>query len=207
MLVNRTRPSDAFNAVKVEYLDRTNAYNPAVVEWKDDAAIAAFGLRAQDTKTYHFFCLATAANLAAALQGARQQVRNTYTFTVGLKFCQLDPMDLVAINDSALGLTNHLVLIKEITESYDKDLGQSLTITAEDYFNAPGAAIPAYGHQPSSGFVPNYNADPGNANVPVVFTFPAQIAPNGALEVGMTVSGAGAAWAGAQVWISTDGST
>lgn len=207
VLVNRTRPADAYNDIKVEYLDRTNAYNPAIVEWKDDAAITAYGLRSQDTKTFHFFCAATAANQAVALQGARQQVRNTYTFTVGLKYCQLDPMDLVAINDSNLGLADHLCLVTEITENYDKDFGQSLTIVAEDYFNAGNAAITPYGHQPNSGYVPNYNQDPGDANAPVIFTYPVEIAPNGSLEVGIAVSGSGSVWAGAQIWVSTDGNT
>ena len=50
------RASDAYNDVKVEYLDRGNSYNPAIAEAQDDAAIDLYGLRPADTKQLHFFC-------------------------------------------------------------------------------------------------------------------------------------------------------
>ena len=99
----RPRPNDADNEVKVEYLDRGNSYNPTIVEAQDDAAINAYGLRAADTKQLHFFCFEAAAMMSTQLQLARQQVRNLYSFTVPWYFILLDPMDIVAISDAALG--------------------------------------------------------------------------------------------------------
>ncbi|MGH7075552.1 MAG: phage tail protein [Stellaceae bacterium] len=156
----RQRPSDAMNDVKIEYLDRGNSYNPAIAEAKDDAAINAYGLRAADTQQLHFFCDAAAAMMTAQLQLGRQQVRNLYSFTVPWYFILLDPMDIIAISDAALGLDEAWVRIREITENQEDG---SLTITAEDYLPGTGwaAAIPT---QPSLGAVANSGAAPAGVN-------------------------------------------
>jgi hypothetical protein len=64
----------------------------------------------------------------------------------------------------------------------------------------------AYAKQTTAGPIPyNTLADPGNANTPILFEPPPPLT-GGALEVWMIASG-GVNWGGAQVWISTDGST
>lgn len=147
----RTRPSDAYNDVKVEYLDRGNSYNPAIAEAQDDAAVNAYGLRPADTKQLHFFCSAAPATMSAQLQLSRQQARNLYSFTVPWYFILLDPMDIVAINDSYLGLVDQWVRVREITENQQDG---TLTITAEEYLQGTGSA-PLYGSQTRAGYVPN----------------------------------------------------
>jgi hypothetical protein len=156
----RTRPSDAYNDVKVEYLDRGNSYNPAVAEAQDNAGIDAYGLRPADTKQLHFFCSVAPAMMSAQLQLGRQQVRNLYSFTVPWYFILLDPMDIVAINDSRLGLVNQWVRIREITENQQDG---TLTFTAEEYLQGTGSA-PVYGSQPLLGYVPNIDAIPSSVN-------------------------------------------
>lgn len=150
----RTRPSDADNDVRIEYLDRGNAYNPAIAEAQDDAAIDLYGLRAADTKQLHFFCTETAAMTSAQLQLSRQQVRNLYSFTVPWYFILLDPMDIVAISDAALGLDNQWVRVREITENQRDG---TLTITAEEYLPGTGSA-PSTASQPRVGYAPNLDA-------------------------------------------------
>ena len=154
------RLSDAANAVKVEYLDRGNSYNPYIVEAQDDAAINAFGLRPADTKQLHFFCSADAAMMSAQLQLGRQQVRNLYSFTVPWYFILLDPMDIVAIDDARLGLVNQWVRIREITENQQDG---TLTITAEEYLQGIGSAG-AYAAQPGVGYVPNLDISASPVN-------------------------------------------
>jgi hypothetical protein len=156
----RKRPSDADNDVKVEYLDRGNSYNPTIVEAQDDAAINAFGLRAADTKQLHFFCGEAAALMSAQLQLGRQQVRNLYSFTVPWYFILLDPMDIVAISDAALGLAGQWVRILEITENQQDG---TLTMTAEEYLQGTGSA-PIYASQPRLGYVPNLDAPASSVN-------------------------------------------
>src|SRR5262249_40506284 len=113
----RKRQSDAYNDVKVEYLDRGNSYNPAIVEAQDDASINTFRLRPADTKPLHFFTGIQSALTSAQLQLGRQQVRNQYTFTVPWYYILLDPMDVVAVTDANLGLADQWVRILEITEN------------------------------------------------------------------------------------------
>lgn len=188
------------NDVKVEYLDRGNSYNPDITEAQDDAAVNTFGLRAKDTKQLHFFCSVAAAQASVQLQLGREQPRNIYSFTVPWYFILLDPMDVIEITDTALGVNAKPVRITEITEN---QADWSLTITAEEYL-AGSAQTPLYGTQPKSGFTPNYNVDPGLAVAPVVFEPPAQLASNGGLEIWLAAGG-GVNYGGADVYVSRDG--
>jgi len=125
--------------------------------------------------------------------------RNTYTFKLGWKYCLLEPMDLVEINDARLGVS----LTVRITAVEEDDEG-TLTITAEDFFGGYSTAV-LYGKQSAGGYVPNWNASPGDANAPLIFEPPAALL-SGDLEIWVALSG-GANWGGAQVWISSDGSS
>ena len=56
-------------------------------------------------------------------------IRDTYKFKLGPEFCLLDPMDLVQLTDSAIGLNAATVRITDIEED---DTGV-LTIMAEEF--------------------------------------------------------------------------
>jgi hypothetical protein len=196
----RKRQSDAYNDVKVEFVDRGNSYNPAIVEAQDDAAINQFGLRPTDTKTLHFFCIEAAALASAQLQLGRQQIRNQYSFTVPWYFILLDPMDVIEVTDAALGLDATTVRVLEITENQED---WSLTITAEDYLVGTGTT-PRYGTQPRAGYLPNYNVAPGALVEPVLFEPPAQIATSGGLELWL-LGGGSDTIGGYDVYVSLDG--
>lgn len=199
--VVRKRPADQINSVKLECLDRGNAYNPSVVEAKDPAAIDAFGLRQSPAKQSHLFADLAAGRLSAQLQLQREAVQNTYQFTLDQRYVLLDPMDIVTLTDAKLGLSRQWVRVSEITAQPDG----TLDFLAEEYLSGTGSA-PAYAFQGNSGYAIDYNATPGNANPPVVFEPPVQIAQTGGLEADVAVSG-GPSWGGCEVWISTDDST
>ena len=199
VLLQRKRVADAYNSIKVECVDRSNSYNPAIIEAKDQAAIDQFGLR-QDSKTLHLFADTTAAKLSAQLMLQRQSIKNIYTFTLDQRYIRLDPMDIIAITDSRLGLSAQWVRIIDITENDD----YSLTMNAEEYLNGTGSA-PAYSFQPPGGFTADYNQDPGNVNTPVIFEAPVQLATTG-LEIWFALSG-GSSWGGCDVYVSSDGNT
>ncbi|MDE2229894.1 MAG: phage tail protein [Alphaproteobacteria bacterium] len=200
VLVTRKRPSDALNDVKVEYLDRANRYNTAIVEASDQAMIDVYGLRFDQTRQAHLFADANAARLSAQLVLQRQAIRNTYQFTLDQRYVLLDPMDIVTLTDARLGLARQWVRITEITENDDGTLG----FTAEDYLAGTGAAA-SYSFQQGAGYAANYNVDPGDALAPIVFEAPAQIASSG-LEVWLATAG-GPNWGGCDVYVSSDGST
>src|SRR5206468_11355337 len=80
----------------------------------------------------------------------------------------------------------------------------TLTVTAEDFFGG-FSTVALYGKQSTGGYVPNWNASPGDANAPLIFE-PAAALLSGDLEIWVALSG-GTTWGGAQVWISSDGSS
>jgi hypothetical protein len=108
VVVVRKSRDQMLNSIKVEYLDRSNSYNPVDIEVKDEAAITAFGRRGpSDVKQYHFFCLAAAAQQSASLLLIRQQIARTFQFTVGRHFLLiLELMALATVTEPGLGLNN-----------------------------------------------------------------------------------------------------
>lgn len=191
--------SDIYNTVTIEYLNRTNNYNPTVTESKDDASIQAYTLHKRDLKQLHHFCLASSALTCAHLQLGREQVITTYEFSLGAKYVLLEPMDLVTVTDSYLGLSRKLVRIKEITENED----YTLTFVAEDML-VGAASPPIYGTQANTGFLTNTNVDPGLTYQPFFFEPTDQLV--GQLEVMMAVEPVNlATWGGANIYVSYDG--
>ena len=190
-----TRP----NAWSVEYLERGNAYNPTVITAQDDATVATYGLRPAQKKSYHFFCASFAASMSAELTKGRAQVAATYAFTVGQEYILLDPMDIIEINDPALGLSQKWVRITEITENADN----TLTIQAEEYLLGTGGA-PSHTMQVGSGFSPAVNAAPTGPFSSVVWEPSFTLA--GGLEIWIAASGQ-ADFGGAEVYVSTDNSS
>lgn len=199
-VISKTKAvSDIYNTVTIEYLDRTNNYNPTVMEAKDDASIQAYTLRKRDLKQLHHFCLAGSTLTCAHLQLGREQVLTTYEFSLGPKYVLLEPMDLVTLTDVYLGLARKLVRIKEITENED----YTLTFIAEDMLIG-AASPPVYGSQANAGFTTNTNVDPGLVLQPFFFEPTDQLV--GQLEVMMAVEPVNLnTWGGANVYVSYDG--
>jgi hypothetical protein len=198
--VTRKRQADAFNAVQVESLDRSNGYNPYVAEAKDQWNIDVYGLRPAPVFSAHAICDANVARTVA--QTALQRVlyvRNSYEFTVGWRYARLEPMDVVSLTDPNLGLAQTPVRIIAIEE----DEEGALHVTAED-MNIGVSSPGSYATQASGGSTVNNAVDPGDTHAPVIFQPP--IALTGTPQVWIGAAG-GSEWGGAQVWFSTDGSS
>lgn len=196
----RNSSADAFNHVQVEFVNRANDYNVEVADAKDLADIEAKGLRSQDPLQLHMICdPAIARNLA---QYRLQQVlyrRAQYTFKLGWKYCLLEPLDLITITDSAMGLNKAPVQIMEIAE----DEEGVFTITALE-FPFGVSSTSSYDSQGNNGYTPDYKIDPGDSNAPVIFEPPYALA--GRTEVWLGTSG-GSDWGGCEVHVSTDGTS
>src|SRR5882672_9074460 len=165
VVVRLKQTADTYNKVTVKYPGRANAYNPTVAEAKDDASIQDIGLRSRDPKQVDVFALDSSATTCSHLQLGREQVKATFEFTLVHKYVLLEPMDLVTVTDPAMRLSRKLVRIKEITENPDD---ASFSMIAEDML-VGSASPPLYGVQVNTGFVPDYNADPGVTNTPFFF--------------------------------------
>ena len=197
--VERKTNADAYNQVQIEYLDRANDYNIAVAEAKDQANIEQYGIRPKDAVKMHGICDAKVARQVAQLLLQRAlYVRNEYEFKLGWKDCLLEPMDLVTLTDSGLGLDKTPVRITEIEEDEDG----VLNVKAED-FPFGTASATEYPTQPSLGYSADYNVSPGNAHAPVIFEAPLQLT-GGEPEIWLATAG-GDMWGGAEVWVSTNG--
>ncbi|EPF6456777.1 phage tail baseplate protein, partial [Acinetobacter baumannii] len=126
-------------------------------------------------------------------------VRNEYEFTLGWKYCRLEPMDIVTITDEALGLNHFSVRITRIEED---EFGE-LTITAEELAVGSRSAI-EYDSQASNGYQGG-NEEPGNVNAPSIFEPPLDLT-DGKNQIWIAVSGE-VNWGGCNVWASLDNTT
>ena len=216
--------------VEVECLDRQNNYNTAVAEAFDQGSIDLYGVRRNTSIKARLITdpLYVGGMVAQLLLQRQLLYRNTYTFRLGWKYILLEPMDLVQITDSRLGIS---ALTVRITAVEEDDEG-TLSITAEDFLGlySPTVLYPPFNLPPSAspsilgvgggtatptlkqasgaavgGFVPNWSAAPGNVNTPLIFEPPTALL-SGDLEIWIALSG-GPNWGGAQVWISNDGNS
>ena len=201
---SRARPSDQMNAIRFEFLDRSNDYNANIVEAKNQAAIEAYGLRGEKPEQAHHFCDSNAAKISATLKLQRQSVRNVYSFTLGWRYCLLDPMDIVEITDSGLGLNQQWVRILSLEE----DDNGNIKVTAEEYLGGTGHA-PLYDFEPGSPYDVDYNVDPGDVNTPLIFEPPPVMLAARSLTAPQIMVGAsgGPNWGGCEVWLSLDNAT
>ncbi len=198
--INRKPQADAFNHIRIEFVNRANSYNIEISEAKDSANIDAYGLRSADVLAAHWICdAAVARTMAQLLLQRAMYIRNSYEFTLPWTRALLEPMDLVTLTDSGLGLNKLAVRVIEVGESDSGDL----SIVAED-FPVGVAHAALYTSQAGTGFQHNYNAAPGGILAPMFFEAPVERTLTG-LEVYSAVRGVSAMWGGCRVWVSYDG--
>lgn len=198
--IQRKTSADAYNHVQVEYTDRANEYNPGVAEAKDQANIELYGLRPARPVKLDCICeTAMAARIADILLRRSLYVRSQYQFRLGWKYARLEPMDIVTLTDTALGLIQLPVRILAIEEDTDG----SLRITAEELLVGVSSAAPV-NPQAGGGYSVDFNVAPGNANAPVIFEPPLSLA--GAPQIWLATSGS-SLWGGAEIYVSRDDAT
>lgn len=135
--VTRADPADAPNHVKIEVMDRGNAYNSTPVEWQDQGLVDQFGQIDASTTQAHEICVLSIAETVAQLIGQRAAyIRNTYASKLGYEFSLLEPGDLVSLSDPHIGLNQFPVRIQSI----DEDDSGNLSIVAEEFPGAIGTA-------------------------------------------------------------------
>jgi hypothetical protein len=205
--VTRSDPYQAYNVWRLEIAERVNAYNLTTVESRDQNAIELYGMRIAPTVTAHEICDPNVALIAGQLMLQRSvYIRNTYKFRLSWEYCLLDPMDLVTVSDTVLGLSNAPIRIVEIEE----DENGFLQVTAEE-FPLGVATATLYATQPVSNSPINRNLVPDPVNAPIMFEPPAALV-GATAQVWIAASGgsggiADPIWGGALVWLSLDGSS
>jgi putative tail protein len=204
VMLTRKPRSETFNNVNIEYVDRSNYYNVGIVNANDLGDITASQVRTMSTVSMHMITRSDCARVAAQLiLNTSLYERNQYKFRVRADYCLLEPMDPIAITDSALGLVNQVCRIDQIVDSAD----DIFEITATEI---PGTVrnTPLYNWQSMQAFIADYGASPGSVQPPMFFVMPpAEAAQAGGITLGIAVAGASsnAAWGGAHVYCCVDG--
>jgi len=195
--VSRSAWQDAYNKVEVQWSVRTNDYNTDVCPEQDDAAIQMFGLRLEPPKSYDFICTLPAAQFAANMRVQRNvHIRNTYSFRVPSNFIWLDPMDVIEVSDSILGLSQTAVRIIKMLDDPQK----GITLTCEDFPWATGnpSLYPKQPTVPSSILSLGQQA-PGNTNL-LVLELPDRLGFYQGDILYLFASGNTPNWGGCVVW-------
>jgi hypothetical protein len=198
----RKKAIDGFNALKLEFLNRATDYNIEIVEDKDLASIETIGLRTGDTLKAHYVTRASLArNLVHHLLQRDLAIRNSYEFTLSIRYIRLEPMDVITLTDASLGLDAHPVIIKKIVLTPDFQL----KITAEDFVYQVYQAVD-YPAAFTESYTPDHNAAVGNINPPVIIAAPAVLTQTG-YEVWAALSNSDPLYGGCDIHISVDGGT
>ncbi|MBV8971996.1 MAG: phage tail protein [Sphingomonadaceae bacterium] len=192
---------------RLEALSRSNQYAALPVEARDQASIEIFGPRVGPVIAANEICdeAIVAPIVAQTILQRELYVRTKFTFKLSWEFCLLDPMDVVTLTDSNLGLSNYPVRVISIEED-DRGL---LTVTAEELvagvstgqFYPSGSTAGAFSQNTAVPAVP--------VNTPLIFE-PPLAATGGVAQIWVGGSGAGgtvAQWGGANVWVSLEGTT
>lgn len=193
----RSATADAFNQRQVKFTNRANQYNDEIAEAKDQANIELYGLRPDQQTTLPYI---NDAGVARAVVQTKLQrglyIRNTYEFTIGMKYSLLEPMDIVTLTDPGLFLAKAPVRITEVEDSDD-----GILIRAEEFPAGVGHAA-LYSSQLAGGYSTDYNVAPGNVNAPLIFDAPGILTTSG-YEIWIAAAG-GPNWGGCKVWASED---
>ncbi len=204
--VSRSDPYEAYNVWRLEIADRDNAYNLTTVESRDQNAIELYGMRIASTVTAHEICDPNVGLISGQLMLQRAvYIRNTYKLRLSWEYCLLDPMDLVTVTDSILGLAGAPIRITEIEE----DENGFLSVTAEE-FPLGVATATLYATQPASNNPVNRSEAADPVNTPTIFEPPAALVSTPQVWIAASGGAGGVAdpnWGGANVWLSTDGTS
>lgn len=196
--ITRKRQADTYNSVKCEHRLREKEYNSAIASAEDLYSIRTYGVRQMGTIAAPFFCRSDYAELSARLLLQRENIRNTYQFKLGFKYIVLDPMDIVTITDSGLGLYRQWVRITEIQENENGDL----SITAEEYLLGTGHA-PLYGREAPLPGGPGYNDPAPDIFAPTIIEPPDVLSRTAVPGLWIAISGP-EFYGGCEIYYSID---
>ncbi|MGH9542480.1 MAG: phage tail protein [Terriglobales bacterium] len=204
--VSRSSWADAYNRVQVGYRNRVSGYNTDLVSEEDQGSIERFGLRIEGQQSFEFVATWQLAAAIASMRLKRYQaVRNTYAFNLPITYEFLEPMDLVALTDSRLGLSAQVVRITKITN----DPVKGLAVEAED-FPGQGYAMPvtnpkasAAAHHPTAG-----TSAAGQTEIVIVQAANAQATSQTPGKIYVWARGKDSStWGGIDLYRSLDGSS
>ena len=205
--VVRTSTQDVLNDVPVEYIDRRNAYNIALVDDPEPCDVALHGVKKASVVQIHSIMRATHATQISRLMAQKNVwIRNVYTFNVTWRYMLLEPLDFIALTDPKLGVASKLLRIISVELPGSDAESSGIKISAMEWPVGVGTP-PGYAVQLGGGGVPNNpSADPGFPVDPIVVMAPPLSTNNGKPQAIFAAAG-GEHWGGANVYVSYDDAT
>jgi Putative phage tail protein len=201
--VIRSDPYASYNWQRLQISQRYDpisgtGYNATPIDAWDQNAIELYGLRMAPDITASEICDQFVGQKSAQLILQRGlYIRNTYRFKLSFEYCLLEPMDLVTVTDSALGLSNVAIRIVSI----DEDDAGLLDVTAEEFPGGTATAV-QYPVQIGGSNPTSQSVIPARVNAPIIYEPPSTLT-GGVAQVCAAVSGGIA-----QVYLlAEDGST
>lgn len=186
--VVRSDPYASYNWQRLQISQRYNAvgtsYDSMPIDVWDQNAIDLYGLRRASDITANEICDPYVGQVSAQLILQRGlYIRNHYSFKLSFEYCLLEPMDIVTVTDTALGLTNVAIRIVSIEED---DAG-ILSVTAEEFPGGTATAV-QYPVQSNAGNSTDQAVVPARVNVPILYEPPSSLTNNVA-QIFAAVSG------------------
>jgi len=198
--ISKGARQDTFNKVRVNYFDRALEYAQNQVEEADEVDQDLNGIRPREFPPMYVMQEKMARTMATRALWANLYARDTYSFTLGWKDCDLEPGDVITLVDSF-----HTSLqggqICRIIEWKESDRGR-FEITAKQEFEYV-AASSASALNITSASIQNTIGEIPTIKDFTMYELPAEYQN----DTGMAyVSWAAYGFAaGAQLWLSTDG--
>lgn len=192
---------DRYNKVGVRWSVRVNSYNSDVLYAQDDASIVMLGLRQEAAVSYDFICLENAAQIAANLRVQRYvNIKRNYEFKVKAIYPYLEPMDIIEISDTRLGLVNVPV---RILTTEDDPYGP-MSITAEEFPWSISTAVLYPKQTQLVQLAQDTQQAPGDTDI-LAFEAPSGLNKQSGNTIYIFVNSKNSSWGGCNIYSSFDG--
>lgn len=194
----RKDSSMQYNAVKVEFINRSNNYEKESINYIDTASVQAQGVRQVSTNASWLHTKAAAVKLAKMLAEKYLNEVTEYSFKLPWTFNRLEPGDLIELNNRVLNI-KEVARISEITEDKRGIMSvKAISTPIDDY------KIANYTVSNDYQFI-DYNVEGGDTAAPIFITPPSELttAASG-VECWVALRGLTADWGGCQVHNSFD---
>lgn len=202
--VSRKAQTNTDNTIQAQFYDRNSDYNPSSASEPLGGAVAILGPRKQGPQSWPMIQDPAVARMLLAIQARRWSLlRNTFKFTAKPNYFWLEGGDLVAVNDSKLGISN---LALKLTSTAEQDDG-SIACEADLFVygcNAPNPGLTVT--ESGLGYSAGDGGDPGSVNAPIFIEAVPRLSGQGNQEeLWIAVSAPSPNHGGCVVVISTDG--
>lgn len=207
--IERKAQVDVPNLLQIQHPNRASDYNDVIVSQPETASIALYGPRKDSPKQMRCIQDVGVARMILGVEVRKKNyLRNTYKFKLQAKWKLLEPMDLITLTDSQIGLSALPVRLTSISEdqNYELDCEAEPFIygchAPNDGFSLP-AAVPVTAAQP---YKAQTGASPGRVNTPIIFEpVPRLYGATNQQWLWLVVSAPSTIYGGCQVFLSTDG--